>query len=363
MYSLFMLLAAVAIGAQVQALRRGRWSTGSLYGVSTAPLLWTQYFAVLPIARPAASRFAWAIWRDRHDRGTVAPLAQGLGAVGVVHRRAHRLPMLPILRDQLAAYGNRGAGLVPGQAGAGSSTIGGTISIYAVGANLIWAVLGYHADGAMVQIAALWPLLMLLALVMLGRGRSGPQPAAARRSSSSRWPRCSPRLAASATCSSCATSPVPCRRCCCSAPASSRRRRCAGPRVVVTGVRAHGGDGRRARRPAAQRRQPAPLRLPGRVRRRSRRDAEPGRHRAVRAVVPGRGRRLLRAGPDGRGRSARPSPTDVGRVGARHRAGAAPRTPSARLGTQLADLEQERRHRRQSSSVPNVRVWELVPTS
>ena len=54
----------------------------------------------------------------------------------------------PILRDQLAAYGNRGAGLAPGQAGAGSSTIGGTISIYAVGANLIWAFLGYHADGA-----------------------------------------------------------------------------------------------------------------------------------------------------------------------------------------------------------------------
>ena len=34
----------------------------------------------------------------------------------------------------------------------------GTISIYAVGANLIWAFLGYHADGPMVQIAALWPL-------------------------------------------------------------------------------------------------------------------------------------------------------------------------------------------------------------
>ena len=81
--------------------------------------------------------------------------------------------MIPILRTQLEAYGNRGAGLVPGQAGAGSSAIGGTISIYAVGANLIWAVLGYHADGVMVQLAALWPLLMLLGLVMLGRGRTG----------------------------------------------------------------------------------------------------------------------------------------------------------------------------------------------
>ena len=33
---------------------------------------------------------------------------------------------------------------------------------------------GYHSDGVMEQIAALWPLLMLLALVVLGRGRSGP---------------------------------------------------------------------------------------------------------------------------------------------------------------------------------------------
>jgi hypothetical protein len=82
------------------------------------------------------------------------------------------LPLLPILRDQLAAYGDRGAGLVPGQAGAGNSTMSDGVSIYAVGANLIWATLGYHADGAMVQIAALWPLLMLGALVLLGRGRS-----------------------------------------------------------------------------------------------------------------------------------------------------------------------------------------------
>ena len=83
-------------------------------------------------------------------------------------------PVIPILQTQYAAYANRGIGLIPSQAGAGSSTIGGTISIYAVGANLIWAFFGYHADGAMVQIAALWPLLMLLAFVMLGRGRSGP---------------------------------------------------------------------------------------------------------------------------------------------------------------------------------------------
>jgi hypothetical protein len=171
MYSIFMLLAALAVGAQVQALRTGAMRHWVLYGLLTAAMMWTQYFAVLPIAVQTVVT-AYVIWRDRHDavrrRQLLLGAAAAIGMVVVV-----LAPMVPILRDQLAAYGNRGAGLTPGQAGAGSSTIGGTISVYAVGANLIWATLGYHADGVMVQVAALWPLLMLLALVMLGRGRSG----------------------------------------------------------------------------------------------------------------------------------------------------------------------------------------------
>lgn len=171
MYSLFMLLAAVAVGAQVQAIRRGHMIDWVLYGISTALLLWTQYFAMLPVLVQQVA-FAWVIWRERRNPARRRALLKGwaLSALIIV---LVVMPMLPILRTQLEAYGNRGAGLVPGQAGAGSSVIGGTISIYAVGANLIWAVLGYHADGVMVQIAALWPLLMLLALVLLGRGRSG----------------------------------------------------------------------------------------------------------------------------------------------------------------------------------------------
>jgi hypothetical protein len=82
------------------------------------------------------------------------------------------LPLLPLLQAQFDAYGNRAGGLVPGQAGADSSSLGGSMSIYAVGANLIWALWGYHADGTMVQLTALWPLLLLLVLLLMGRGRS-----------------------------------------------------------------------------------------------------------------------------------------------------------------------------------------------
>jgi uncharacterized membrane protein len=171
MYSLFMLLAALAIGLQVQAMRSGRTRDWLLLGGVTAALLWTQYFAVLPVFVQQVA-FAIAIWRDRRDRQRRRMLLRGW-LISSATVAVAMLPLLPILLDQYASYSNRGTGLSPGQAGAGASTFGSTISIYAVGANLIWATLGYHADGVMVQLAALWPLLMLLALVMLGRGRSG----------------------------------------------------------------------------------------------------------------------------------------------------------------------------------------------
>lgn len=171
MYSLFMLFATVAIGAQVQVLRRGRRADWLLYSGATAALAWTQYFAILPIVVQQLA-FAVAAWRLRGDRPGLVRFARGWAASAALVVAA-MLPLLPILHDQWMHYSNRSSGLVPGQAGAASSTIGGTISVYAVGANLIWAVWGYHADTTMVQLAALWPLLMLLGLVLLGRGRSG----------------------------------------------------------------------------------------------------------------------------------------------------------------------------------------------
>jgi 4-amino-4-deoxy-L-arabinose transferase-like glycosyltransferase/O-antigen/teichoic acid export membrane protein len=171
MYSLFMLFATVAVGAQVQALRHGRRADWILYAGATAALMWTQYFAVLPIAVQQLA-FGVAAWRRRRDRRALARFGRSWAASAALAVAAV-LPLLPILHDQWVGYANRSSGLVPGQAGAASSALGDNISIYAVLANLIWAVWGYHSDATMVQIAALWPLLMLLGLVLLGRGRSG----------------------------------------------------------------------------------------------------------------------------------------------------------------------------------------------
>ncbi|MCU1398075.1 MAG: hypothetical protein JWN62_1184, partial [Acidimicrobiales bacterium] len=177
MYALFMLFAALATGAQVVAIRRGLRRDWLIYAVCTAALIWTQYFAFLPVLVQQVG-FAWVVWRDRAPQDPVArdrrrALVRGW-LMATVLIAVTLIPLLPILHGQFAAYTNRSDGLVPGQAGANSSTIGGAISIYAVGANLIWGIWGYHADGVMVQIAALWPLVMLLGLLLLGRGRSGP---------------------------------------------------------------------------------------------------------------------------------------------------------------------------------------------
>jgi len=49
---------------------------------------------------------------------------------------------------------------------------GSSASLYAILSNFVWAIWGYHANSTMLQIAALWPLLMLLSLALMGQRRS-----------------------------------------------------------------------------------------------------------------------------------------------------------------------------------------------
>ena len=175
MYSLFMLLATIALWAQIAAIRgNGRWAW-TAYVLSTAAMLWTQWFAIVPIAAQQLI-FAGVFLQRRRDRAQRRRFflvwTAALGAIGVLV-----LPLVPIGLDQLAAYTSRsGQGVsattAPSQAGAAASGLAGDISVYAVGANALWAVVGYHSDQVMTQLAALWPLLLLVGLAALGRGRS-----------------------------------------------------------------------------------------------------------------------------------------------------------------------------------------------
>lgn len=170
MYSVFMLLGVLALHGQVQAVRRGRVADWALYAVATAAMLWTQYFAVFPIVVQQLG-FVAALWLRRHDRDERRRLLVGWSLASLV-AAALLAPLVPFASDQLDAYRTRRAGPVrdvPSQAGTDVSGVGGDLSVYAVIANGIWAVLGYHADRAMAQIGALWPIGMLAALVALGR--------------------------------------------------------------------------------------------------------------------------------------------------------------------------------------------------
>ncbi len=173
MYAFFMLFATLALWAQVRAVRRGGVQNWLLYAAFTAAMLWTQYFTILPILVQQAG-FLAAVWKRRRERAEMRSLLLGwAGAIALVVIAF--LPLWPVLHDQLQAYKSRGSGALasaPSQAGAGVSQAGNTMSIYAVIANFIWAVWGYHSDQTMAQIAALWPGAMLVALLTLGRGRS-----------------------------------------------------------------------------------------------------------------------------------------------------------------------------------------------
>ena len=135
--------------------------------------------------------------------------------------------------------------------------------------------LGYHADGVMVQIAALWPLLMLLAFVMLGRGRAGPSLlllGARRRPDDGAVRVGSLKRDLFELRYFCGAVPALLLLAARVVTSTTVRRR--GRRLLGAAV-ARRGAGRRPRRPAAQRRQPAPLRLRGRARPRSSRAPSP----------------------------------------------------------------------------------------
>lgn len=173
MYALFMLFGLTAVWAQIRILRTDRRGPWILYVVATALLLWTHYFGLLQVVMQQAV-FAVGAWR-RHREHRAGPFLRRWIAANFLVALAI-LPMLPLLRDQLLAYANRTTTLedVPTRAGGELDPAQQQLSVYALIANLVWAVWGYHSDATMAKIVSLWPLGMLFMLFLLGRRRSWP---------------------------------------------------------------------------------------------------------------------------------------------------------------------------------------------
>jgi uncharacterized membrane protein len=172
-YAMFMLFATLAVWAQVRVVREGRARYWVAYGALTIALVYTHYFAVIPIAIQQLAFAAVAFGRARRGE-SVRSLLIGcwLTWLGVAVAVA---PLASFVHQQIAHDYAAGLGFSGApSAGVTSTSVpqSGHPNVYALIANFVWAIWGYHADSTMLRIAALWPLLMLLVLALLGRGRS-----------------------------------------------------------------------------------------------------------------------------------------------------------------------------------------------
>jgi hypothetical protein len=159
------------VWGQVSALRSGRPIDWAIYAGATVALLWTHYFAILQVFVQQAAFLVVFLRDHRRGRPVLVHARRWAFATGAIMLLL--LPLLPILSDQISGYMQRGSLFqdTPPRAGGSLEPAQEQLSVYAILANIVWAIWGYHSDGAMVQIVAFWPLLMLGALFLFGRGR------------------------------------------------------------------------------------------------------------------------------------------------------------------------------------------------
>ncbi|HEY2054070.1 MAG TPA: glycosyltransferase family 39 protein [Solirubrobacterales bacterium] len=168
MYAQLMLLATVAIWALYRALESKQARYWLVYALAGAALAWTQYFAFLPLIVFEAAIAVVARQESRAGRPTARLIVGAVLASLLI--AALIAPLIPFAHHQFSVNQAAGKGFdAPSQVNSG---VENQVSLYAALTNGIWAVAGYHSNATMANLTALWPLLILLALMLLGRGRS-----------------------------------------------------------------------------------------------------------------------------------------------------------------------------------------------
>jgi 4-amino-4-deoxy-L-arabinose transferase-like glycosyltransferase len=164
MYSLLVLLAVIAIWAHFQALETNKARYWIIYPLAAAAMVWTHYFAVFPVGVLQLALLV-GLWRRHGQRRWTRALAFVATTAVIAGLLA---PLVPFAADQFVTNEEAGKGLdQPSRAGGGVE--GHEVSPYAGLSNVVWAIWGYHSAGTMVSLVALWPLLVLLAFLVLGR--------------------------------------------------------------------------------------------------------------------------------------------------------------------------------------------------
>jgi O-antigen/teichoic acid export membrane protein len=168
MYALLMLFGVIAMWAQLRILRSGGRLPWVIYTLASVALVWSQYFGALQVVVQQLA-FLWVIGRRYRSGRPVRGLVIGW-AVSAVTMVVLIAPLVPFAYQQFMVNQTGGKGFgAPQQTGSAASLSNNHLTIYSALANLLWAVWGYHSNAAMALLAALWPLGMLFALVLLGR--------------------------------------------------------------------------------------------------------------------------------------------------------------------------------------------------
>jgi uncharacterized membrane protein len=161
MYAFVELFGLLALWTQLRAIRNPSMGNWAAYILATAALLWSHYFGLLLIG------VQQAIWVGIliHRRRTGEPnRAMALGF-------AYSLAVLAIQLVPLITFAQKQFDSTSAAFGSPSGTYD-SLSFYAVVSNMAWALWGYHPDSITELLAAGWPLLLLLSLLLLGRGGS-----------------------------------------------------------------------------------------------------------------------------------------------------------------------------------------------
>jgi 4-amino-4-deoxy-L-arabinose transferase-like glycosyltransferase len=170
-YEMFALFATLAVWAQARALNDRRARYWVAWGALTIAQLYTHYFSTIPIAIQQLA-FAGVVWGRARRGEAVRPLLVPYWVMWAAIVVAIA-PLVPFVHEQFVHNQSSSNNFSAPSAGAATASAPqqGHPNVYALIANFVWALWGYHANSTMVRIAALWPLLMLLGLAVLGRGR------------------------------------------------------------------------------------------------------------------------------------------------------------------------------------------------
>lgn len=161
MYAFVTLFGVLALLTQLRVIRKPSMGNWALYILTTAALLWSHYFGLLLIGVQQVIFVVVLVHRRRSDE-PVRALVLGF---------AYSLAVLVMQLVPLVAFAHNQFQSTHAAAGSPSGTYD-PLSFYTVLANMSWALWGYHPDTTTELLAAMWPLLILLSLLLLGRGGS-----------------------------------------------------------------------------------------------------------------------------------------------------------------------------------------------